>query len=279
MARDVVIPCPMPSRFLLALAALPLVACTPAPYTVTQHGLIAAPRPALYDGQPLATRSRIEGHFSTARVTDLGRVEDSGAAVARHQAGGAIRAAINSSSDIGLEGDAAWSATESTLSGDSSVSTGVPDAAVIDAAVAFRSSVGEGAMRLGFAVAVGMSSSPIRREGHDGYSRDEAGLFRGSLVPSYRMGNVTLYGSIGGATQSDIKESFTVTPDSTSNNDPGVVVETTQIVLTVAAGASFDLGDRARLTAQVGEVFGHDAKFGPQAMAGLSVDLGGPAPR
>jgi len=264
----------MPSRYLLALAALPLVACTPAPYTVVQHGLIGAPRPAFYNGQPLPTSTRIEGHVGTARVGGLGKVEDSGAAVARHQAGGAIRARVGESSDIGLEGDASWSKTGETLSGDSSVSTGVPDAAVIDAAAAFRSSVAQGAMRLGFTVALGLTSSPIRRDGNARYGRDETVMFRAALVPSYRMGNVTLYGSLGTATQSDIKESFVVTPDSGGNGDPGTVVEVSQLVLTAAAGATVDVGDRTHLTAQIGHVIARDASFGPQAMAGLSVDLG-----
>lgn len=260
---------------LLVLAALPLVACVPlAPSPVTQHGLIAAPRAASFDGQPMPSRTRVEGHFSTARIAKLGGVADSGAAVARHQAGGALRAALNPTTDLGLEGDAAWSATESTLSGDSSMSTGVPNAAVIDAAIALRTSLGKGPMRVGLALALGLSSSPIHREGQPGdlYSRDEAALARAAVVPSYRFDNITLYASVGGATQSDVKETFTWFPD--NGSDPGVVVETSQFVLTVAAGATVDIGESAHLTAQVGDAIGPEAHFGPQLMAGVAIDLG-----
>lgn len=267
---------------LLALVALPLVACLPlAPSPVTQHGLIAAPRAASFDGQPMHSRTRVEGHFSTARITELGGVADSGAAVARHQAGGALRAALTPTTDLGLEGDAAWSATESTLSGDSSMATGVPNAAVIDAAIALRTSLGTGPMRVGLALALGLSSSPIHRAGQPGdlYSRDEAALARAAVVPSYRFDNITLYASLGGATQSDVKETFTWFPDNESGSDPGVVVETSQFVLTVAAGATVDIGESAHLTAQVGDAIGSETHFGPQLMAGVAIDLGPTATR
>ncbi len=257
------------------LAVLPVVACVPlAPSPITQHGLIAAPRAASFDGQPIHSRTRIEGHFSTARLGKLDGVAESGAAVARHQAGGAVRAALTPTTDLGLEGDAAWSASETTLSGDSSMSTGVPHAAVIDAAIALRTSLGTGPMRVGLALAVGLSSSPIHRSGQPGdlYSRDEAALARAAVVPSYRFDTITLYASLGGATQSDVKETFTWYPDSES--DPGVVVETSQFVLTVAAGATVDIGPTAHLTAQIGDALGAQTHFGPQLMAGVAIDLG-----
>src|SRR4051812_931751 len=97
--------------FALVGLTLPLVACTtPAPYVVTQHGLIGAPRPATYDGQPLPTHGRFEGYASTTRVTGLGKLSDSGAAVAQHRAGGAVRHAIAEGADIGAEVDGSWSA-------------------------------------------------------------------------------------------------------------------------------------------------------------------------
>jgi hypothetical protein len=264
----------MPS-ILFALAAVPLVACMSSSYTATQHGLINAPRPVTYDGQPMPTRARLEGHFSTARIADLGHARNSGAAVARHQADGAVRIAINPSTDLGLEGAAAWSATKSTLSGNSSAA--VPDAPVIDAAAAFRTSIPAGPMRIGFAVAVGLSSCPIRRENQGGnYGRDEAALVRTALVPSYRSGNVTVFGTIGGGTLTSIREHFTVEG---SESDPGVVAETETLVLTVGAGVSFAVADRTHLTAQIGHVFASDAEFGPQVMAGVAVDLGDAAPR
>lgn len=268
----------MPPRVvLLVLLAVPVMACTPAPYTVTQHGLIATPRPARFDGQPLPTRSRFEAHGGTARVTDLRGSPGSGAAVARHHAGAALRTAVNPQTDIGLELDGAWSATSTTLSGDSSISTGVPRAAVMDGALALRTSsaVGE-RMRLGFAFALGMSSSPIHREGTTAgsYSRDAALLARVAIVPSYRLDGVTLYASLGGATQAEIQETFLVVPDSNSSNDPGVVAEARSLVFTAAAGATFDLGDRVHLNAQLAQAFGADATFGPQMMAGMAIDLG-----
>ena len=268
---------------LLAFLVLPVVACVPAPYTVTQHGLISAPRAASYDGQPLRTSAQFEAHASTTRVTGLGRTADSGAAVAQHSAGGSLREAINHTTDFGAEVDGAWSATDATLSGDSSVSTGVPVAAVIDAALALRTSVEiDARTRVGFALAMGLSSNPIHREGTGGgsYDRDESLLVRAALVPSYKLDQgLTLYASIGGSTQADIKETFVVVPDSTSNNDPGVVSEADQIVLTLAAGATIDVGERTHVMAQLAGALGRDATFGPQLLAGLAFDLGMPRAR
>ncbi len=270
----------MPSRAVLAaVLILPAVACTPAPYTVTQHGLISAPRAASYDGQPMPTVTRVEAHGGTARITDLGRSPLSGAAVARHHVGGALRTAVNEQTDVGLEIDGAWSATESTLSGDNSMSTGVPDAAVLDGALALRTSLElNDRMRLGLAFALGMSSSPIHREGSGAgaYSRDEALLARVALVPSYRFDGVTLYGSLGGTTLSAIDETFTVVPDSGSSNDPGVVVEAKELAFTGAVGATVKVGDRTHVTAQVAQAMSQHASFGPQLMAGLAIDLGTP---
>ncbi len=266
----------------LVLAALPLVACVPlAPSPVTQHGLIAAPRAPIYDGQPMPTGTRVEGHFSTARLRNIDGVADSGAAVARHQAGGAVRVAIGANADLGVEGDAAWSASATTLSGDNSVSSGVPEAAVLDGVLAFRASSGKGPARVGFAVGLGITSSPIHREGQPGalYSRDETVLFRAAVVPSYRLDNVTLYASFGTSSQSDVKETFTWYPDNGSGSDPGVQLEANQFVLTAAAGATLDLGDRAHLTAQLGDAIGRDTHFGLQVMAGVAIDLGLPRAR
>lgn len=258
----------------LVLAALPLVACVPlAPSPVTQHGLIAAPRPASFDGRPMTTATRMEGHFSTARMQRPDGVGDSGAAVARHQAGGAVRVALGANADLGIEGDAAWSATETTLGGDNSISSGVPRAAVLDGAVAFRMSTEQGPARVGFALAVGMTSIPIHREGQPGarYSRDETAVARAAVVPSYHFDNVTLYASFGGASQAEVKETFTWYPDSES--DPGVIAEVGAFVLTAAAGATLDLGS-AHLTAQIGDAIGRGTHFGPQVMAGVAFDLG-----
>lgn len=269
----------MTSRGVLVLLVLPIVACIPSPYTVTQHGLVSAPRPASYDGQPMPTATRVEAHGGTARVVSDGQPADSGAAVARHHAGGALRTGVNAQTDIGLEVDGAWSATESTLSGDSSVSTGVPDAAVIEGALALRTSIELGSrMRLGLATAFGMSSSPIHRGGTDAgeFSRDEALLVRAALVPSYRFDGVTLYGSLGGSTLSAIDEEFTVTPDSGSSNDPGVVVEAKELAVTAAVGATVHVADRVHLTAQLGQAMSQHTTFGPQLMAGLAIDLGVP---
>lgn len=279
MAQVVDLASSMTARVLLALLVLPVVACIPSPYTVTQHGLISAPRPASYDGQPMPTATRVEAHAATTRVADLGQAENSGAAVARHHAGGAVRAGVNAQTDIGLEVDGAWSATESTLSGDNSMSSGVPDAAVLEGALALRTSLELNArMRLGLAAAFGMSSSPIHRDGTGAgeFSRDEALLVRAALVPSYRFDGVTLYGSLGGATLSAIDETFTVVPDSGSSNDPGVVAEAKELAFTGSIGATVHVADRVHLTAQLAQTMSEHTTFGPQLMAALAIDLGTP---
>lgn len=247
---------------------------TPAPYAVTQHGLIGAPRPASYDGQPITGSTVIEGHASRTRIDVRTLSPQSGAAVAQMSAGGALRTAVNPTTDLGIEVDAGWSATSTTLAGADSESRFVPRDGVIDAAIALRSSwpVSEG-FRIGGALALGAESSPIQRFGA-GRVRDESFLMRAALVPSYRTHGVTVFASFGIATEADVPEQFVVVPSDTASNDPGAVADVKSVVGTGAVGVTLDLGDRVHLTTQISEAAGGTVTYGPQLTAGLTLELG-----
>lgn len=266
-------------RAIVVAALVTTGACiTPAPYQVTQHGVVAPPRAPTYDGQPLAAAVQLEGHGSLGTEARGEVVASSGAAVTRRNAGVALRKRIGEG-DLGLELDADWSRDGRTLGGESSRTTGVPEDAVIGVAVALRRSwVVDGKLRLGVAAAFGGQSHPIRRDTRQTYSHDMSGLLRMAIVPSYRAGDVTFYGSAGFSTEADVPRVFTVVPDSDSSNDPGVVAETTGVAGTLAAGASIRFSERVHLNGQASYVQGIKASYGPQLTVGLAFDLGDAAP-
>lgn len=270
-------------RLLLLAAAVLALAGSATTYTFDQDGTVGAPRAAVHDGQPLAGTLRLEGHAATTVASTIepkgvsprdGERDDSGAAVARNQAGVALRRKIGEQVDIGLEVDGAWSPSPATRSG---ALIDAPEAPVIDVAFALRGAApvsDDAAVRVGWVVNAGVHEAPIRRDGGGRIQRDAAFLFRAAIVPSLRRGAVTVFGSLGLATETDVPATVLIT---NSDGDPGVVHDTTGAALTVAAGASIELGSGARVTARVGDAFsrGVDAgHYGPQVDVGLAFDVG-----
>lgn len=259
---------------LLSMSVLALAGSASDSYTFTQRGTVATPRAALHDGQPLDRSVRVEGHMTTttsSAVEDTARRQDgsSGAAVARNQAGGAVRFKAGELVDVGFEVDSAWSPTSVTREG---VAISAPDEAVIGVALAVRGSThptSEG-MRLGWVLNLGGESSAIYRNSSN-VSRDEAFLFRAALVPSIKRGMVTFFGSLGFASEADVPSSVYV---GGNEDDPGVQANATGAVFAAAAGATVDLGGGAHLSARIGDAFADDHHYGPQVDVGLSFDLG-----
>jgi len=246
----------------------------PQPYTVTQRGMVAAPRAATLDARPMTGAYRVEGHASTATIQPGADQPESGAAVARNQAGGAVRRRISERSDVGIEVDAAWNATDRTLGGDTAEL--VPHAAAIDTAVALRSAWPlTDRVRLGVALAGGVHSSPIRRDDASP-GRDQSLLFRAAIGPSYQLGAVSLFAAVGMATETDVPGNMVISSNASGTGyaDPGLVAETAGVAATLAAGASVSLGERALLTARLSHVTGTLADYGPQVDVGLAMDVG-----
>ncbi len=271
----------------LTASVLALAGSATDPYSFSQRGTVATPRAALHDGQPLSTQVRIEGHASATTRSSIdaytddgnggGQVlsGDSGAAVARNQAGGAIRFRASDIIDLGFEVDSSWSPTHSTRDG--ALING-PNEPVVDVALAVRGSskAGDDGLRIGWVANLGSHSTPIRR-GDDPsaeVSRNGALLFRAAIVPSLRRGVVTLFGSLGFASETDVPSEVNVAGNST---DPGVQANATGAAFVLAAGASVDLGKGAHLTARIGDAFtdqGTTSNYGPQVDIGLAFDVG-----
>lgn len=267
----------------LTLAVLALAASASDPYSFNQRGTVATPRAAHYDGQPLEGSSSLEGHVATTvrsaidqpggAITRQVEGRESGAAVARNEAGAALRFRTGASADVGLEVDGAWGPTARTRQGDL---VDAPDDAVLDVALAVRGSTrtGDGGLRLGWVANLGVHSTPIERDGGGGAQRDEALLFRAAIVPSLRRGAVTLFASLGLASETDVPAVVVVAGGA---DDPGVQAHAVGAAFTAAAGATVDLGRGARLTGRIGDAFsgrGAASHYGPQVDVGLAFDLG-----
>jgi hypothetical protein len=260
---------------LLSSAFLALAASSSDSYQFSQRGTVATPRAALHDGQPMDGNVRLEGHMSTTADSAVEQTtasvgSPSGAAVAKSSAGGAVRFRANELVDFGVEVDSSWSPTRDTRDG--SPIDG-PDDAVIGVAVAVRGTTrptAEG-LRLGWVANLGAESAPIVRDNDVRVSRDEALLFRAALVPSLKRGAVTLFASLGLATETDVPATVSVEG---SEDDPGTVHDAVGAVFAGAAGVSVDLGSGAHATARVGDAFTDNGNYGPQVDVGLAFDLG-----
>ena len=262
---------------LLAGAVLALAGSSSDSYMFSQRGTVATPRAAIHDGQPLERGVRLEGHMSSTvssaieQNAETGRpVGASGAAVAKNQAGGAVRFKAGELVDFGVEVDSAWSPTSATREG---ARIAAPEEAVIGVALAMRGSTQETSdgMRLGWVMNIGTESSPVYRANTGYISRDESFLFRAALVPSLKRGMVTIFGSLGLASESDVPSEVYV---GGSEDDPGVVVNATGAAFAAAAGATVNLGNGAHLTARLGDAFANESHYGPQVDVGLSFDVG-----
>ncbi len=271
-----------PLRLLVLTGVTLTAACVADPYTFRQRGLVASPRAPLYDGQPMATEVQAGGYVATTTApTTTGNPDESGAAVARNQAGAALRAAVSPDASVGFVFDASWRAHDTTLAGEPAAAAGVPDDTVYGAALELRRAVPlQSGVRMGVLAQLGGQSHPIRRDAEATTRRDLSLRVQGALVPSWHRGGVTLFGTLGAGTESDIPAQVTVTPDGDGDDDPGAVAEMSGAFASAGIGVTIDLGDRAHLTAQGSQAVGQLAAYGSRVDIGLTFDLGDPvAPR
>lgn len=283
------------TRFLvLSVALVSVTAC--GSHTVHQRGTVTAPRVAHDDGQPMRTPYRLEVHGGTFAADPtpsftgaaLRSAEDGGQeAVARHQAGGSVRARISDTADVVVEAEGAWSPRDTTVEG---APIAAPERPVMSLTTGLRmpKQVTEG-LSIGLAFDLGVSLVPIQREietettsGWDvprpitthssDLVTDPALLARATVVPSYRAGRVTVFGAVGVASETVVPG--VVTTD--GGDGPGAEAGIGGAAVVAAAGATVELGEGGRLMARVGDAFSMRAaggNYGPQVDVGLSFDL------
>jgi hypothetical protein len=145
---------------------------------------------------------------------------------------------------------------------------------VVGATVGFRTA-GEigGRFRVGLAVDLGGTSVPVRRDSPDEVARATSLVARAALVPSVRLGDVTLYGVAGASTVTVVPRTVTWTSE---DGDPGVQADAGGGAWVLAGGATVDVNRDVRLTARVGDAFSRDVPaghYGPQLDVGLAFDL------
>lgn len=246
----------------IVIPALVLVACSPAPYQVTQVGTVPAVRPMAYDGQPLQGATRVEGR-STTVLTDVEAEEqgqNSGLYVARQHSSVAIRGGFGNT-DAGLELDIAWN------KGSQAIAEGLGPRPSHDTAIGFLMAarhsfpLSEG-LRLGVGFTMGFFSVPVRVGSPESPTeRDEAGHFALAFVPSWTAGNYTVFGGMNIASEIDVPGALIVND---SFDSPEARAEGGAIVMSAGATARFDSG--LRLTAQMGRSLGGNlADYGLQA--------------
>ncbi|MCE9576154.1 MAG: hypothetical protein K8W52_23600 [Deltaproteobacteria bacterium] len=238
--------------------------------TVTQAGVVPAPRPMNYDGQPLAHWVRLEGHTSSTVTATTSRGDTaSGAYVSRLQSGGAIRLG-HGATDFGFEFEAAWSR------GADAVDAGLgapPDSALASSyGLALRHAFALGGpVRLGVAGSAALAVIPVRLDGAD-TRHDVAGAFAFALVPSVRTGPVTLFGGVDLTTEIDVPRSIVVTQ---SQQIEAPVAGITGGAIVLSAGLSLALRGGLHLQAQVAGVTGSElANHGLQLDVSLAFDVG-----
>jgi len=283
---------------LLAAGALALAGSASSTHTFEQRGTIEGPRAARYDGQPLPTQARLEAHGGTMIAPAMDQdgastqAPASIAAVTRKQVGASARFRANARTDLGFEVDGSWDPTVHDVDGhvvDAPHETAVTVVATLRTAVR----VDEHAT-IGFALDVGGSSTPIYRANeqvtfNDDYTflqpgetqppigRDIAPVARLNVVPSYKVGALTVFGSLGASTVTGVPPIIRWVDDGGSDDDPGVQTSVDGVALTAAAGISFEANQRTHMTARISDAAspqvaaGH---YGPQVDVGLSFDLG-----
>jgi hypothetical protein len=251
----------------LAVLALTISSgCGPGYYT--QAGLVPAPRAMPYDGQPIEG-SRVEGrHTTIVEPVDPDGDPDSGAYVASHHTGVALRHG-RTGTEVGVEVDVAWA------SGASPTAEGIeppPDGIGAWSLVfgARHSIVLSDQLRLGVGSSVGVVRVPIRLDGGP-TETDDAATFQLALVPSWRSGPVTAFAGVTLA--GEIRVPRSLGPGSTEPNASG---DRSAVVL--SAGTSIALDGGTHLTLQLAQPMGSDLTDDLQLDLRLGFDFGGSRP-
>jgi hypothetical protein len=254
----------------LWLAALGGAACTSSASTVTQTGVVPAPRALPYDGQPLDKAYRIEGRLVEVVETVEPGDANSGNYYAKTYSDISYRKA-RGAFDAGATLSIAW--THDAEPG--SAGLGPPPSQ--DTALSFTFGARHAfsladTMRLGVGFDMGFATVPVRLDG--GSERDEAFLFDLSLVPSYRAGPVAIFGGLHIQSEVNVPRALVVddsfdAPEAEA--DGGAVV--------IAAGASYHAPGGLVIIGQLARPTGSSyAEHGLQVDLTFAFDFGEPEP-
>lgn len=261
----------MRSTIVLTATAATLTACTHAA-TVTQTGVVPAPRPLAYDGQPLGKPLRLEARY-TRVLTALEPNDDrpTGDYIARDHVGFAVRRQAPGSpgTDVGAAVDLAWAKAADAAN------TGLP-AAPKDAAwsvtVGARHAIAVAPdVRVGLGVDLGFVTVPIRMDGSS-TERDEALTMGACVVPSWRSGPLAVFGGLHVVSEVDVPRTLVVDD---SSDAPEARADGAAVVL--AAGASIELDSGVHLQGQLAKPLASEyGDHGVQLDLALGFDLGAP---
>lgn len=266
----------MRSIHLALLLGSVTVGCYADPYTVTQAGTTPAPRPMLYDGQPLAKGGRIEGR-STTVMTPVGDGDkESGNFVARQHSDLALRTA-RGDFDAGLEVGIAW--TKGAQAASPELGPKADSSGAVTVKFSGRHSFKlNDQLRLGAAVSMGVVSVPVVLSADPSNTENaEALVFEVGIVPSWRSGPLAIFGGINFTNDTYIPRSVVVDG---SDLDSEVPEANADGAVVFSAGMSYTLPSGLHLTAQLGQPLSELAHHGLQLDLGLGFDFGSqPAPK
>ena len=259
----------------LVLAVLVMGAgCTSSSQTVRQNGLVPRPRADTYDGQPLAHAIQLEGHADTT-VTAAANGHDpaSGASVARSELGGAARFAIGRDADLGVLFEEALTSGATTTNAENVVAPSSHDSMGFGFAVRDSMPLGgateHDGWRLGLAGSLTLWRVARREEGGEQLVNG-APVFSASLVPSKRVGNVVLFGSLTLTNQISVPVSFVSSNDGRAT-DPAVAGGACGLL---GFGARIDVGDGVGLLVQAVESIGAPGQNVPMVGAAVTIGVG-----
>lgn len=256
----------------IILSVLICGGCVSESFTVTQAGTTPAPRPMLYDGQPLERGGRMQMR-STSVVSPVGDGEkESGNYVARQHADLSLRGA-RGNGDVGFQLGVGWTKGSE---GAQPVLGPKPDSigAITGKFVGHYALPVNDQFRLGIGFGMGMISVPITYGDTTRTERDEALAVDLALVPSWRSGPLAIFGGINFTSEAYVPRQI-IADDSFDYPEAS-----TDGAIVFNAGASYTLPSGLHLMGALAKPVSDLAEHGLQVDVSIGFDFGSqPAPR
>ncbi len=246
--------------------------CVSESFTVTQAGTTPAPRPMLYDGQPLDRGARFEMR-STSVVTPVGDGDKpSGNFVSRQHTDLSVRGS-RGNTDVGFQLGVGWTKGASEASPALGPKPDSMGAITGEALVRHSFPINED-FRLGTGIGMGIISVPITYGDTTQTENDEALAFELSVVPSWRKGPLALFGGINFTTEAYVPRQI-IAEDGFDYPEA-----TTDGAIVFSAGASYTLASGLHLQGALAKPVSDLAQHGLQIDVSIGFDFGSkPQPR